>query len=195
MKLLRESPVEFLESFSRPPEKVYLASEAGMLGTAVIAGTPEGICALSLGTTPAALARDIRARWGADTVFDVGPFDREFLQNLCQYLDGGTAPIKARVLSIGLTPFTIAVHRLLTMIPYGETRTYGEIAAELGKPGAARAVGGACGRNRVLLAVPCHRVITSHGLGGFGAGPDLKRKLLEHERAFSTWHEKQVNCP
>jgi len=69
-------------------------------------------------------------------------------------------------------------------IGFGQTRTYGEIAAALGKPGAARAVGRACGKNPLLIVIPCHRVIGSGGkMTGFAAGIEIKRALLSLERA------------
>ncbi|MGF1470907.1 MAG: methylated-DNA--[protein]-cysteine S-methyltransferase [Rubrobacteraceae bacterium] len=71
----------------------------------------------------------------------------------------------------------------LTRIPFGETRSYAEIADTIGRPGAARAVGGANARNQLPLVVPCHRVISADGsLGGFNGGLHLKQRLLEHER-------------
>ena len=73
--------------------------------------------------------------------------------------------------------------RELTRIPYGETRSYGEIADLLDRPGAARAVGRANATNRLPLVVPCHRVIAADGsLGGFNGGLHIKERLLEHER-------------
>lgn len=76
-----------------------------------------------------------------------------------------------------------AVWRELTRIPFGETRSYGEIADRLGKPGAARAVGRANATNVLPLVVPCHRVISADGtLGGFNGGLHLKTRLLDHER-------------
>jgi methylated-DNA-[protein]-cysteine S-methyltransferase len=82
------------------------------------------------------------------------------------------------------TPFQLAVWRELTEIPFGETRSYGEIAARLGQPTAARAVGAANGRNPIAIIVPCHRVIGASGaLTGYGGGMERKRWLLEHERA------------
>lgn len=75
------------------------------------------------------------------------------------------------------------VWRELTRIPFGETRSYGEIADRLGRPGAARAVGRANATNVLPLVVPCHRVISADGtLGGFNGGLHLKTRLLEHER-------------
>jgi len=80
------------------------------------------------------------------------------------------------------TPFQRAVWDALRAIPYGETRSYGELARAIGKPGAARAVGAACGANPWPIIVPCHRVIAADGaLGGYSAGLKWKRVLLELE--------------
>lgn len=82
------------------------------------------------------------------------------------------------------TAFEQAVWAQLCAIPYGETRSYGEIAALLGCPGAARAVGRACGKNPLLLLVPCHRVLGAKGrLTGYAAGIERKRALLALEQA------------
>ncbi|MFI6349970.1 methylated-DNA--[protein]-cysteine S-methyltransferase [Streptomyces sp. NPDC050560] len=81
------------------------------------------------------------------------------------------------------TPFQRSVWAGLTRIPYGETRSYGELAEELGRPTAVRAVGLANGRNPISIIVPCHRVIGADGsLTGYGGGIDRKRRLLEFER-------------
>ena len=82
------------------------------------------------------------------------------------------------------TEFQRAVWRALAEIPFGETRTYGEIAARLGRPSASRAVGAANGRNPIGIVVPCHRVIGADGtLTGYAGGIERKRWLLAHERA------------
>ncbi len=84
------------------------------------------------------------------------------------------------------TDFQHRVWDLLLAIPAGETRSYGEIAVELGEPGASRAVGAANGANPVAILVPCHRVVDSRGmLHGYAGGLERKRWLLEHERAMS----------
>ncbi|MBO1331160.1 methylated-DNA--[protein]-cysteine S-methyltransferase [Streptomyces sp. VRA16 Mangrove soil] len=81
------------------------------------------------------------------------------------------------------TPFQRSVWAQLRRIPYGETRTYGELAEALGKPNASRAVGLANGKNPVGVIVPCHRVIGAGGdLTGYGGGLDRKRRLLDFER-------------
>lgn len=81
------------------------------------------------------------------------------------------------------TPFQRSVWSMLRSIPYGETRTYGELAEALGNPAASRAVGLANGRNPVGIIVPCHRVVGADGsLTGYGGGLDRKRRLLDFER-------------
>lgn len=81
------------------------------------------------------------------------------------------------------TPFQLAVWEALREIPFGETRSYGQIASGLGHPKAVRAVGAANGRNPIAIIVPCHRVIGADGsLVGYGGGMERKRWLLGHER-------------
>jgi methylated-DNA-[protein]-cysteine S-methyltransferase len=83
------------------------------------------------------------------------------------------------------TPFQLEVWKELMLIPYGETRTYGEIAQALGQPGASRAVGAANGANPIPIVIPCHRVVGSDGtLVGFGGGLRNKALLLEMERRY-----------
>lgn len=83
------------------------------------------------------------------------------------------------------TAFQIRVWNELLKIPHGSVTTYGEIAARIGKPGAARAVGMACNRNSLLIVVPCHRVVGQDGsLTGYAAGTDKKRMLLELENGI-----------
>jgi O-6-methylguanine DNA methyltransferase len=84
------------------------------------------------------------------------------------------------------TDFQVACWRALLAIPYGETRSYGDIARAVGRPQGFRAVGMANNRNPIAIVVPCHRVIASDGtLCGYGGGLDIKRKLLELEGALS----------
>lgn len=79
--------------------------------------------------------------------------------------------------------FERRVREAMLRIPYGSTASYGELAASIGSPGAARAVGTACARNPVPIIVPCHRVVAVGGrIGGYTAGPEIKRWLLDFER-------------
>ena len=116
------------------------------------------------GTTPAARrhldrsARELAAYFRGRLTKFTGPFD----------LRGGA--------------FEVSVWRALLEVPFGRTTTYGAIAKRLGRPGAARAVGLANGRNPIAIAIPCHRIVGSDGrLVGYGGGLDRKRALLEHE--------------
>lgn len=83
-------------------------------------------------------------------------------------------------------PFTRRVWSLLQKIPFGQTATYAELASQAGSPRGARAVGGACAANPLPVIVPCHRVVASHGLGGYAYGLEWKRTLLELERTQGT---------
>jgi len=88
-------------------------------------------------------------------------------------------------LDAGGTAFQESVWAVMRGIPFGEVRTYGSIAEELGKPSASRAVGAASGANPIPVITPCHRVVGSDGsLTGFGGGLEVKRRLLEHEGAL-----------
>lgn len=98
------------------------------------------------------------------------------------YFDGDIEAIDSVLVEAAGTPFQKAVWAALRQIPPGETASYGEIAAQVGRPGAMRAVGTANKSNPTALVVPCHRVIRSDGtIGGYGGGLDRKRWLLAHE--------------
>lgn len=86
-------------------------------------------------------------------------------------------------LALDGTEFQEAAWRALAAVPFGETRTYGEQAEAIGRPGAFRAVGAANGRNPVPIILPCHRIVGANGdLTGFAGGIDTKRRLLDHEQ-------------
>ena len=100
---------------------------------------------------------------------------------LSQYFAGERDGFELPLNAAG-TEFQLAVWSALSKIPFGETRSYGDIAREIGRPTAVRAVGAANGRNPIPIIVPCHRVIGSDGsLTGFAGGLDIKTKLLELE--------------
>jgi methylated-DNA-[protein]-cysteine S-methyltransferase len=104
------------------------------------------------------------------------------------YLAGDLHVFSADLDLRGYTPFELAVWAAAARIPYGETRTYGWIAAQVGGgPGAAQAVGAALGDNPVPLIIPCHRVLGSDGaLHGFAGGLEMKARLLDLERGQGT---------
>ena len=103
--------------------------------------------------------------------------------NLERFFQGLPLSLDDVPLDLRGTPFQLRIWQELCKIPFGETVSYQDLARRLGKPQAARAVGQACGRNPIPLIVPCHRVIAANSsLGGFSAGLDRKRWLLEHEK-------------
>jgi methylated-DNA-[protein]-cysteine S-methyltransferase len=108
------------------------------------------------------------------------PF-REVIRQLRAYFEGELKEFRVPLVMEG-TEFQLSVWKELRKIPYGETRSYGQLAETIGKPKAVRAVGLANGQNPIPIIVPCHRVIGSDGsLTGFGGGIENKRKLLELE--------------
>ncbi len=109
---------------------------------------------------------------------DAGLF-RDLVERLSVYFRGGQASFPDRLDLSATTPFQRAVWQATRTIPYGETRSYRWVAERIEKPGAARAVGQALGRNPVPLIVPCHRVVASDGKpGGFTGDLELKKRLL-----------------
>ena len=110
------------------------------------------------------------------------PLLREAERQLASYFAGQLQVFSLPLCTKG-TPFQEKVWYALQKISYGETRTYGELAAMIGQPTAARAVGGANHRNPLAIIIPCHRVVAAHGgLGGYGGGLDKKQWLLALEK-------------
>jgi methylated-DNA-[protein]-cysteine S-methyltransferase len=115
---------------------------------------------------------------------DSHPLLLEAVAQLRAYFAGALREF-ALPLEMAGTEFQVSVWNLLREIPYGETRSYRDIAAAMGRPQAVRAVGAANGANPLAIVVPCHRVIGSNGnLTGYGGGLALKKKLLQLERGF-----------
>lgn len=129
--------------------------------------------------------RDLRAEASrvrfADSPHALSPFTQQMDEYFAGHRRDFTFPLDLRG-----TEFQLACWRALLMIPYGETRTYADIARVVGRPQGFRAVGMANNRNPIAIVVPCHRVIASDGtLCGYGGGLDIKRKLLELEGALT----------
>ncbi|HBT76686.1 MAG TPA: methylated-DNA--[protein]-cysteine methyltransferase [Planctomycetaceae bacterium] len=105
-------------------------------------------------------------------------------EQLKEYLAGERTDFELPLAPAG-TPFQMAVWSALRQVPYGATRSYGQIANAIGKPTASRAVGGANNRNPIAIIVPCHRIIGADGsLTGYAGGMDLKRRLLDLEKKY-----------
>jgi AraC family transcriptional regulator, regulatory protein of adaptative response / methylated-DNA-[protein]-cysteine methyltransferase len=147
------------------------------LGAMLVAATDKGVCRLSFNET----CDDLAQRFPNAELIEGGA---EFRALLEQVISAVEAPGDSRHIPLDVrgTAFQEAVWRALREIPPGETRSYAEIAAAIGKPGAVRAAGSANGANHVAVLIPCHRVIrTDQTLGGYAYGLEIKRKLLERE--------------
>lgn len=111
---------------------------------------------------------------------DIPPILKETATQLEEYFTGERTAFDV-AMELDGTPFQREVWTELARIPYGETVSYGELARRVGRPNGSRAVGQANGRNPIAIIVPCHRVVASNGIGGYGGGLQIKRALLALE--------------
>ncbi len=138
------------------------------------------ICAATVSSSREAAGEAMADRGAAEPADGSGA--ASLLDLMRRAAEGEDVAVKDVVQPVGGTPFQRAVWQEMMSIPRGTTISYGELARRVGKPGAARAVGQAVGRNPVAVLIPCHRVIGSDGgLHGFGGGLPLKRALLRQE--------------
>jgi len=157
------------------------------VGTLLVAASERGICAVALGDNESKLVADLRTEFPRAAMERVDAGRDEWLAAMIERVSAQigidqpsgdvTVPVDIRA-----TAFQWRVWQALQRIPHGETRSYTQIAAEIGAPRAVRAVASACARNRLAVVVPCHRVIRADGsLGGYRWGMARKRALLDHE--------------
>jgi AraC family transcriptional regulator of adaptative response/methylated-DNA-[protein]-cysteine methyltransferase len=148
------------------------------LGQMLVAATDKGVCRLSFDEGVESLAR----RFPRAELIAGG---EDFAALLAEVIAAVEQPGQSRAIPLDVqgTAFQQAVWQELQRIPHGETRSYAQIAAAVGKPGAVRATGSANGANNVAVLIPCHRVVRTDGtLGGYAYGLDIKRELLRRER-------------
>jgi len=156
------------------------------LGHLLVATTDRGICSVILGTDESSVVADLRSEFPRASIERTDAGD-DWLANMISRitadLDGTKSPdAPMPPIDIRATAFQWRVWQALQHIPRGETRSYSDIADAIGAPHAVRAVANACGRNRLAVVVPCHRVIREDGsLGGYRWGIDRKRTLLARE--------------
>jgi len=152
-------------------------------GTVGVGATEEGVaCVVLPGAKGRPALRDLERLVQASPPPAAAACAAQAEREIREYLAGNrrefTVPLDLR----GVSAFERSVLLAERRVPYGRTITYGELAERIGRPGAARAVGGALARNPVPLLVPCHRTVAAGGrLGGFSGGPALKRRLLALE--------------
>jgi AraC family transcriptional regulator, regulatory protein of adaptative response / methylated-DNA-[protein]-cysteine methyltransferase len=150
-------------------------------GHILVAATARGVC--WVGIRGARLEAQLRADFLAAEVIRDDDAVRGLARKIVDYINGESLDLP---LDIRATPFQRDVWRELCAIPWGTTRSYGEIARRLGRPDASRAVGHANGSNPVAIVIPCHRAIGADGtLTGYRWGLECKRRLLDHERALA----------
>lgn len=160
------------------------------LGRLLVAATGRGICAVSLGDDDAALEAALREEYPAAAIQRDDEGFHAWVQAILDYLNG-EHPHLELPLDVQATAFQWRVWEALRKIPYGTTRTYSEIARDLGQPTATRAVARACATNPVSLVVPCHRVVGTDGsLRGYRWGLERKRALLEQEKEWKPENEE-----
>ena len=152
------------------------------LGRLLVAATERGLCAVRFGDNATDLERDLRREFHAAELHRDDDAMRQYVEPLLAAVRGENNTIDLP-LDVRATAFQMKVWEKLRQIPRGETRSYSEVAREIGEHGAVRAVARACASNPVALAVPCHRVVRTDGdLAGYRWGIERKKKLLERER-------------
>jgi len=166
-------------------ERIRYAVARTRLGSLLVARTATGVCAVALGGSARALEAALEAEFPAATMVR----DQTRLARLVRAVVGAVEGRRQRLdlpLDVRASAFRLKVWDAVRAIPYGEVRTYGELARAVGRPAAVRAVARACAANPVALAIPCHRVVpAAGGPGGYRFGVTRKRRLLAMERERS----------
>ena len=163
-------------------ERIDFALADSPLGRMLVASTGTGVCAVTFGESDDKLEQSLRFEFpAADIQRNAEPLT-DAVNAMLTHLKGGTRQLDLP-LDIRATAFQKVVWKALQAIPYGTTASYAEVAEAIGKPAAVRAVASACAKNRIAVAIPCHRVVHKDGgISGYRWGTDRKKKLLEREK-------------
>jgi O-6-methylguanine DNA methyltransferase len=164
-------------------QQVYTVQIESPIGPLRLASTDEGLLYVELPhASGRGMAGFLRQRMRGAVVHDGYAPNQAAVKQVIEYLEGKRKTFELP-LDLRGTPFQLEVWDALRRIPYGETRSYADVARELGRDTATRAVGTANGANPISLVVPCHRVINSDGrLGGYAGGLEVKARLLAMEQ-------------
>jgi AraC family transcriptional regulator of adaptative response/methylated-DNA-[protein]-cysteine methyltransferase len=164
-------------------ETIRIATATSALGPLMVGATESGVCFIGFAEDFDALEGDVRQRFPKARIEPAPEALAETVRQVVAFLEEPKAAL-ALPLDLRGTAFQRRVWEALQAIPFGETRTYGQMAFAIGAPRAIRAVARACAQNHVSLAVPCHRVVGADGdLTGYRWGVPRKRALLAKERA------------
>jgi methylated-DNA-[protein]-cysteine S-methyltransferase len=151
------------------------------VGPLLVAATERGLCRISFSPEPEAELDDLARTYGTRVLRSARPVDA-VRRELDDYFEHRRRAFDLELDLTAMAPFQRLVLDELARVPYGETSTYGGLAQRIGKPRAARAVGGALNRNPIPIVLPCHRVVGSTGsLVGYAGGLEIKRALLDLE--------------
>jgi methylated-DNA-[protein]-cysteine S-methyltransferase len=163
-------------------EKVYYSFfDTSLLGKVFVASTERGVCMVDFLKSEKTFLKRLSDKFPGKLIRD-DQKNRNVLNQLRKYLKGDLKQFDCK-LDLKGTSFQKKVWTALSRIPYGQTRSYKEVAQAISHPKAFRAVGNSNGQNSIPLIIPCHRVIESNGeLGGFGHGVKVKRQLLDFEK-------------
>lgn len=164
-----------------PEQRLAYTTVSCALGMLLAAATERGLCAVRLGDDETALVEGLQRDLPAATLARDDAALADATTALLAYLEGRVRRLDLP-LDVHATPFQLQVWEALRAIPYGQTRSYSQLAAAIGRQTAARAVARACAANPVALAVPCHRAVRANGQpGGYRWGAARKRALLARE--------------
>jgi AraC family transcriptional regulator of adaptative response/methylated-DNA-[protein]-cysteine methyltransferase len=166
--------------------RIRYAIASSSLGHVLVAATDRGLCRVAMADSRERLTRALAQEFPRASLEESAAELAPQVSDVLRRIEGGAGQ-GSLPLDVQATAFQRRVWDALREIPRGETRSYSQIARSIGSPGAARAVGAACGKNPVALVIPCHRAVRQDGgLGGFAWGIDVKRRLLDLERSGSS---------
>ena len=168
-------------------EEIYYSSVSSPIGKIWVASDKVGVCLLRFRLREEEFLKEARGLWGWHPRADRN-FNRGVSEEIRAYFEGTVIHFSSPLHPLG-RPFDLKVWEVVQRIPLGETRSYQEIAREVGNPRGCRAIGGANRRNPLPLLIPCHRVIRKDGgLGGFSSGTEIKEWLLRFEQKMARCH-------
>jgi AraC family transcriptional regulator, regulatory protein of adaptative response / methylated-DNA-[protein]-cysteine methyltransferase len=167
-------------------ETIRFSTARCVLGLLLVAATGRGLCGVMLGEDPSALEATLREQFPKAEIFSDTRGLKKYLSGILSYMKEHPAFVDLP-LDVRATAFQARVWEALKRIPRGETRSYAQLASDLGQPTAIRAVARACASNPVAIVIPCHRVIgSSGGLSGYRWGIERKATLLKIEKSSKT---------
>ena len=155
------------------------------LGLVQVAQTSRGVCSIILGDSEEEMARELEERFPDKHLTQAETDTQGWLEAVITYIESPVGAIQVP-LDLGGTAFQREVWDALCQIPAGSTVSYTDVANNIGRPKAVRAVAGACAGNKIAVVIPCHRVVRSDGsISGYRWGVERKRLLLEREQSLN----------